>query len=366
VKIAVLGAGGFVGSRLIEYCQTLTEFEFIPILRSPKSLARLSKINPRRVMVNTSSVGQLSNSLRGFDAVINLSSGQWNQILMDVETIWESCQTAGVPRLIHTSSAVVFGQVENPEINDDSPPDLKSWMLYAREKGRAEVFLREKMGSGKTKIIVLRPGLIWGPRSPWTILPAKQLSAGNAWLCRSGKGICNLVHVDNVVRYVLKILRSDRMLDGFFNISDPEVITWLDYYTTIAQNLGYPVDRIQLTESRPRVLSLGSMMEVLKQNPSFYEWMKRLLNVLSSESKSNLKYYFPTLAGGGASVPLPVGLSRPTEKPKVSKELWALQNTRHPLSSRKFLQQFGDPNLLGYSECLSTSVAWLRFAGFSA
>ena len=366
MKIAVLGAGGFVGSRLIEYCHNRADFEFIPILRSPKSLARLSKINPKRILVNTSCVNQLSDSLGGFDWVLNLSSGQWNQILPDVKKIWEACEIANVPRLIHISSAVVFGQVENEAINDDSNPDLNSWMLYAQEKGRAEMFLRGKMGLAKTKIVVLRPGLIWGPRSPWTILPAKQLLLGKAWISCSGRGICNLVHVDNVVRYVLRVIGCQKQLDGFFNIADPEARTWLDYYISIAQGLGFPLDRIQLTESGPGLFSPGALLERLKQNPFFYELMRKILNNLSSESKSTLKYYLPGLAGGGTMVPLPVRFPVQQTKPQISRELWALQNTRYQLSSEKFYKEFGDPNLLDSSTCLSSSVAWLKFAGFSA
>ena len=56
------------------------------------------------------------------------------------------------------------------------------------------------MADGRITIVVLRPGLIWGPRSPWVLGPASELVNGTAYLVGDGGGICNLIYVDNLVR----------------------------------------------------------------------------------------------------------------------------------------------------------------------
>jgi nucleoside-diphosphate-sugar epimerase len=366
VQIAVLGAGGFVGSRLMEQAALTPQWQFVPVLRSPKNLARLSKLGIAARFADTSRVDSLASALDGHEVVINMAAGDWTSIRSDAAIAYEASARAGVRLLIHLSSAVVFGRVLSPDIHDDSAPELDSWMLYAREKGQAEVFLRARMAAGGPGIVVLRPGLIWGPRSPWCALPARQLAMGAAWLGGSGRGVCNLVHVDNLLRYVSQVLPSAGRVSGFYNVADPDTVTWQAFYDAIALGLGYPLSRIHTTEAGPRVASPGALLERLKQWPPFYRVMKGLLKGLSAEAKSRLKYYLPALAGGGFEAPCPVDAPVVESAPRLTREQWALHNTRHRLPTAKFVRDFGDPRLMSFEEGLAATLAWLRFAGYGA
>src|SRR5206468_10798087 len=64
----------------------------------------------------------------------------------------------------------------------------------------SENFLRERMAERRLAIVVLRPGLVWGPGSPWVLGPATDLLRGAAFLAGSGGGICNLMYVDDLLR----------------------------------------------------------------------------------------------------------------------------------------------------------------------
>lgn len=366
MKIAILGAGGFVGSRLMEQAALTPEWQFVPVLRSPKNLARLSKLGVTARFADTGRLEPLAEALEGFEAVVNLAAGDWTSIRADAELAHAACARAGTKLLIHLSSAVVFGRVESPTLDDDSAPDLGSWMLYAREKGLAENFLRERMGAAAPRVVVLRPGLIWGPRSPWSALPARQLAGGVAWLGGGGRGICNLVHVDNLARYVHQVLRSPATVSGCYNVADPGTVTWQEFYAAVATGLGYPGSRIRLTEAGPHRTSPGAVLDWLKQQPPFYRLMKKLLKSLSSESKSQLKHYLPGLAGGRYQPPWPADAPVPESAPRLTREHWALQNTVHRLPTQKFVRDFGDPGLMGFEAGLASTLAWLRFAGYGA
>lgn len=366
MKVAVLGAGGFVGSRLMEQGALTPAWEFVPVLRSPKNLARLSKLGLAAILADTSGVNSLTAALQGSEVVINLAAGDWTEIRADAVLAYEASARAGARLLIHLSSAVVFGRVLSPEIHDDSPPEIDSWMLYAREKGQAENFLRTKLSTRSPRVVVLRPGLIWGPRSPWSTLPARQLAGGTAWLGGSGNGVCNLIHLDNLLRYVRQVLHSPAAVSGFYNVADPETVTWRTFYEAVATGLGYPPARVQTTEAGPRLASLGALLDWLRQRPPFYRFMKGLLKGLSSEAKSQLKYHLPSLAGGGFQPPYPVDAPVPESKPRLTREQWALHNTRHRLPTAKFVRDFGDPGLMHFDEALVATLLWLRFAGFGA
>ena len=366
MQIAVLGAGGFVGSRLMEQAALTPAWAFVPVLRSPKNLARLSKLGLTARFADTSRVDSLAAALAGHEVVINLAAGDWTSIRADAALAYEASARAGARLLIHLSSAVVFGRVLSPDIHDDSPPELDSWMLYAREKGQAENFLRARLTGGGPRIVVLRPGLIWGPRSPWSALPARQLAGGTAWLGGSGQGVCNLVHVDNLLRYVRQVLHSPATVSGFYNVADPDTVTWRAFYEAVATGLGYPPARIQTTEAGPRLASPGALLDWLKQWPPFYGFMKSLLKKLSSEAKSQLKYHLPALAGGGFQPPCPVDAPVPDSATRLTREQWALHNTRHRLPTAKFVRDFGDPGLMSFDEGLAVTLPWLRWAGYGA
>jgi nucleoside-diphosphate-sugar epimerase len=80
------------------------------------------------------------------------------------------------------SSAVVYGEVTSPNIADDSDPICKHWMPYARAKAAAEVFLRNVLSSSPVEIALLRPGIVWGPRSPHTLGIVESLLQKRAFL----------------------------------------------------------------------------------------------------------------------------------------------------------------------------------------
>ena len=365
-RIAVLGAGGFVGSRLMEQAALTPAWTFVPVLRSPRNLARLSKLDVTARFADTRCVESLATALEGHEVVINLAAGDWTSIRADAALAYEASVRAGCRLLIHLSSAVVFGRVPSPDIHDDSPPDLRSWMLYAREKGQAENFLRARINGKGPRVVVLRPGLVWGPRSPWSALPARQLALGSAWLGRSGMGACNLVHVDNLLRYVRQVLQSPAVASGFYNVADPGGVTWREFYEAVADGLGYPRTRIRFTEAGPRVASPGAVLDWLKQRPPFYRLMKSLLKMLSSESKSKLKYRLPAIAGGRFQPACPVDSVSPCRTPALTREHWALHNTLNRLPTAKFALEFGDPGLMSFEQGMAATLPWLRFAGYEA
>jgi len=361
--VAILGGGGFVGSRLVEHA-ILTGRLVVPVVRSPKSIARLSKLGAECRLANTGRLESLTEALRGHDVVVNLASGDWTSIAGDAELAYRASAAAGVKLHMHMSSAVVFGRVESDAIHDDSPPDLGNWMLYAREKGKAENFLRSCLGREGPRVVVLRPGLIWGPRSPWSLLPARAFETGTAWLSGAGEGICNLLHVDNLARYIWRVIASDSEAKGFYNVADPETVTWKRLYVGIARGLQFDLGRIRMTDVKPRRLSASGALDLLRNQASSYRVLKGLLKVLSGENKSRLKAFLPALAGGRYQPPCPQDVQPEPSEPRISQEQWALQNTVHRLPTEKFVRDFGDPGLQTFDAGLESTVAWLRFAGY--
>src|SRR5882724_2457364 len=96
-------------------------------------------------LANAEDPGSLAQALEGSRVCVNLITGAPAGIVRSTEAILEACARAGVRRLVHLSSAVVYGDVPAP-ICDDEPPLTNHWMPYARAKATSEVWLRERLG----------------------------------------------------------------------------------------------------------------------------------------------------------------------------------------------------------------------------
>jgi nucleoside-diphosphate-sugar epimerase len=364
LQIGVVGAGGFVGARLIEMARCLPRLSVIPIVRSYKALARL-KVDPEQCrIVDTTNGAALREAFEDCRAIVNLTSGDPTEISEVTKVLYEASAGSGADTFVHVSSAVVFGRVVQREISDDSSPVAGHWSLYAREKIRAEAMLKQRMGASRPQIIVLRPGLIWGPGSAYSRTAAEELMTGRAFLCNSGKGICNLVHVDNLVRSILAVCECRSPKVGFYNVADPECITWRDFYTATAERLGYSPARVCLLGSSPLRFSPGLLVEWAMNQRVIFRLQKWLLGGLGPEAKaiikSRLKRYYGPRSGPPLNTDATVG-----GKPTFTREQWSLQNTVHPLPVNKFQQAFGPVEFSSFAENMSQTAVWLRFAGLS-
>src|SRR5262249_2774162 len=147
------------------------------------------------------------------------------------------------------SSAVVYGNVESDQISDDSPPLSKHWMPYARAKATSEIWLREKLKAGLLETVVLRPGIVWGARSPHTINITQLLLQKNAFLVNQGNGVFNGIYIDNLLATIRTCCDHTSPVSGFFNVADAELVTWREFYAALGQWLD--VDVAQLPNLPP-------------------------------------------------------------------------------------------------------------------
>lgn len=356
--LAVLGAGGFVGTRLVQLA-ALGRFRAIPVLRSYRGMARLGPAASGARVIDTKDLEALSHSFEGAHTVVNVTMGDQLRILEDVQLIYAACLKAGVRRLIHTSSAVVFGRAADPAIHDDSPPDTHSWMLYGRGKANAEVWLRSQCANSPLQVVVLRPGLIWGPGSSWSEMVGDQLVHGSAVLSNAGSGIANLVFVDNLVRIILAISSRNEAPSGFYNVNDNELITWADYYKGLALRLGYDAQSVCLCPDNRFRIRPQHLVEWALEQPLLYRSAKWVLKRVSPGTKANLKALLK-----GSPKP-PYLNSAPQKPPVLSRANWLLQNTARRLPTDKLHRDFGPLELIPFEQALKVTAAWLRFAGFA-
>jgi nucleoside-diphosphate-sugar epimerase len=362
-RIAVIGAGGLVGARLLRVLHQDDQREGVGIVRSARSLARLSDLEVR--LADTSRVANLTEALSGCDTVVNAINGDVSRILEETRVVYEAALAAHCRLLVHLSSAVVYGRVPSQDIADDSPPDTRNWMLYARGKARGEIFLRRQMKlHPEFRMVVLRPGLVWGPCSHWSGMVGEELARGRVCLSNGGRSIANLVYVDNLVRMILAVHRKQGGPSGFYNVADPLRVSWMEYYRGLGGKLGYAPDQVCAWPDGRLPFQPRLAVEWGLQRKPLYCFSRWLLPRMGLGMKAKIK----KLIQGGPQPPerASSGNCLPSGPPRLNREVWSLQNQFFPLPAEKFMRDYGPVALMPLEETLAATAAWLRFAGFSA
>jgi|GEM_PF-6934829 len=351
--IALIGAGGYVGSRLIERSVLLGDIPLVPIVRSYRAEGRLARYGIRMAWGDAGNPASLVPSLIGCGMAVNLTMGDDNRIVSDVKSIYAACREAGVPLMVHMSSAEVFGRAEDRVLTEQAMPDGRHWMEYGRAKAAAETWLRSQ-SAGPVTVVILRPGLIWGPGSSWLVQPAQSILDGTAFLFHEGRGICNLIHIDNLVEHLLQLARSPTVESASYNIADAETLTWVDYYHAIAREMDVDPSTIQmLPDSAFRERAAQKIFQALS-NLSLSKAIKRRMNAETKRRIKNLRKIF-------SSPPSDNQLIVP--QPVISKQMWWIQGTRHKLPAAAFARRYPDIKLRSFADLMAGAGEWLRFAG---
>lgn len=137
MKVAIIGATGFIGSKLVN--EALNRgLEVTAIARKTENI---SAENINKVAVDVNNVNQLSEALKGHDAVISAFNAGWtnpnlyNDFLAGSKSIQQAVKQAGVQRMIVVGGAGSLYANEEQQLVDtpDFPTEIKPGATAARD-----------------------------------------------------------------------------------------------------------------------------------------------------------------------------------------------------------------------------------------
>jgi nucleoside-diphosphate-sugar epimerase len=354
--IAIIGAGGYVGSRFVESCILGRLANIRCVIRSPRSLARLCRFAPDLDIrfADAKEHEDLFLALDGCNIVLNLVSGNSKDITDSTRAIHKACHTVGAKRLIHMSSAVVYGQVETPDVDDNSPPLRDHWMPYARAKAESELFLKDSLQTTEVQILVLRPGIVWGPRSPWSFNAAQDLINHKAFLVGDGQGICNTIYIDNLIAVINACLKYNSDASGFYNVADDEIVTWHDFYASLASYLHVDMSTVHRVSAHRFRQSIRSVLEDIQRSLIY----NKIKNRVPKETKAAIKIFIKELSTKSGNGITEIGAPSIAH---VSREMWYLQTVKHKLSNEKFKNTFKFKPPFSFEHGTKMTHNWLKF-----
>ena len=248
-NIAVIGAAGFIGSRTVEYLHHLDPdyFEVKPFARRLNSGARLQSQGISLVQADVMDKDQLDRNLKGVDVLICAFVGGTDVIVTGLRNVLEASAKNHVKKIIYLSTQLVYGfnpVSELPESAIPSPEKL-DWYSYSQDKAEAEKLIRKYREKTSLDITVLRPGIVYGPHSPyWTQDAIESILTGTMFLLDEGKGACNTIYIDDLVEAMLLCMSNNNADNKSFNISDGNKTTWRDFIYTYCELIEYPKENV--------------------------------------------------------------------------------------------------------------------------
>ena len=98
IRIAVLGANGFIGTRLTEMFVPKDMAAVRPIVRSYSSLARVSRFDLDSRVADACDENALEGAFRGCDVVLHAVAGDISTVLGTLTPVYQAAQRARVRR----------------------------------------------------------------------------------------------------------------------------------------------------------------------------------------------------------------------------------------------------------------------------
>jgi nucleoside-diphosphate-sugar epimerase len=219
-RILVIGAGNFIGSRVV---------------------SALDGSDWATAIAKTSSAELAAASLSGVDGIFNATVGSPHAVLAAARALYGMAQQASASmRIVQLSSMTVYGSAEG--MVDETAALSADLGAYASAHIEAE-----SIAAGYANSVILRPGCEYGPQCPdWSRRIARLLLAHRLGdLGSAGDGFCNLLYIDDLAAAALASLRAADIGGQAFNLAMPAPPTWNEYFIRFGLSLGaVPIRRI--------------------------------------------------------------------------------------------------------------------------
>jgi 2-alkyl-3-oxoalkanoate reductase len=234
MKALVTGGSGFLGGHLV--ARLVREGHEVTVLaRQHSDTAHL----PGTVRVLRGDLDDARTCLGlmdGIDVVFHLGAatrGSWPEMerttVEGTERLLLAALGAGVRRFVHVSSVVVYqlgGLANNTPLDESALLELRPREVgpYARSKIEAEKLVRAYQQQGLPTVI-LRPGLIFGPRGRDFWPNIGVLKGRLCLLAGRGDDLLPLVHVEDVVHALMLAAITPEAVGRAYHVADPEGIS---------------------------------------------------------------------------------------------------------------------------------------------
>jgi uncharacterized protein (TIGR01777 family) len=248
MKVAITGATGFVGSRLVEQLQERGDQ---PLILTRNRDAGLKAFPNLEVVTYTpTKSGDWQEVISGCDAVVHLAGepiaeSRWtakqkqeiiNSRQLGTQKIIEAIKKANPkPKVLVNASAIGFYGTSETASFDETSASGSDFLAEVCQKWEAEAQKVKDLG---VRLVILRFGIVLGNGGALAkMIPPFKLFAGGP--LGTGKQWFSWIHRDDLVNLIIEALtRSD--LEGVLNATAPNPVRMSELCQTLGDVLSRP------------------------------------------------------------------------------------------------------------------------------
>lgn len=287
----ITGGRGFVGRNLINSLAT-SGFELSSLVRASSSAIGSHEIQLCETSSTQTLLKSVQNVSENFDAVIhcaglahgkikNASYKDYERANVELtDQIAEVALKLNVKKFIFLSTVGVHGRSTESKVTESST--FAPYDFYTRSKLEAENLLIEKFKKAglESRLVIIRPPLIVGPRPPGSFEKLIRLSSLPAPLPFGAvHNKRTILSLDNLIDFVKFALENEKV-HGSFSLADDEILSTREIIAAIRSSLA----------KRPLLVpvpaSIFKLMATLVRRPHIYEQLFGNLVVSNSRAKS--------------------------------------------------------------------------------
>jgi len=284
MRIYVTGAAGFIGSVV---CRRLRSqgVDVVAVVRDPERAGPLREIGCEVRFGDLTSPEALTGGMRGCDGVIHLAgmyrvgiakserSAMYDANVGATHRVLQAAIVAGVPRIVHVSSAIVLGDTQGRIVDENHRRDVNRgfFSYYDETKYLAHGTARELIASG-APILIAMPGNVYGPGDNSGVGRQLKLAfEGRARYVALGDMGISLAHVEDVAAGILATLEQGRLGESYL-LAGPN-LRMRELMETAARVGGHRLTRLTIPTGLIRfVARLGHpVARALRQPPDLGE-----------------------------------------------------------------------------------------------
>ncbi|MBF2027000.1 MAG: TIGR01777 family protein [Oscillatoriales cyanobacterium C42_A2020_001] len=252
MKVAVTGATGFVGSRLVERLQA-EGHQVLVLARNPE---RATRLFPKSAFPNVEVLaytplqsGAWQGNLAGCDGVVNLAgepiSERWTaerkKSILESRQIGTQKLVEGIlqanpkPQVLVSASAIGYYGTSETATFDETSGAGSDFLAEVCQAWEAEA---QKVKEAGVRLVIVRTGIVLGMGgaiakmvTPFKLFAGGPIGTGKQWF--------SWIHRDDLVNLILYALTQPQM-EGSFNATAPNPVRMAEFCETMGTVMNRP------------------------------------------------------------------------------------------------------------------------------
>jgi nucleoside-diphosphate-sugar epimerase len=279
MRVLITGAGGFIGSHLVD--SQLAQGHHVRAVDLHLDLLSQQADHPclEAIRGDLTDKDIVQKLVEGMDIVYHLASAHLDVSLSDEHyhhvnvdatlSLLEAAGKAGVKRFVHCSSVGVIGDVKHPPA--DETTECHPVNIYERTKLEGERTALEFARRAGFPVVVVRPAWVYGPRCPRTAKLFRTISKGRFPIFGSGKNMRHPVHISDAINGLKLCAETPDIESEVFIIAGDAPVESRELVNAIRKQLNVRTPQIYLPVFLGQVagLALEQMFEPIGRQPPF-------------------------------------------------------------------------------------------------